>query len=74
MIATTPESKPIEVSPEQEKLAEAYSIIRQTKFFLGQLDPSLSVEADLKAAVRDFCLAYEQGARAKQTNIEGGAG
>jgi hypothetical protein len=70
MIATTPESKPIECSADEERLAEAYSIIRQTKFYLGQLAPSLSVEADLKAAVRDFCLAYEQQVRTKKTFTE----
>ena len=60
MIATTPESKPIEVTPAEEQLAEAYAIVRQTKFYFGQLEPSLSLAADLKAAARDFCLAYEQ--------------
>jgi hypothetical protein len=28
------------------------------------------VEADLKAAVRDFCLAYEQQVRTKKTFTE----
>lgn len=57
------ESKPIEATPEQELLAEAYSIIRQVKHVLKLLEPSAGSMADTKAIVRDFCVAYEARVR-----------
>jgi hypothetical protein len=59
MIPTTSESKPIECSPEDELLAVAYSIIRQTRHYLNLLEHSVSATADLKSAARDFCLTFE---------------
>lgn len=59
MIPTTPDSKPIECSPDDELLAVAYSIIRQTRHYLNMLEPSVSATADLKSSARDFCLTFE---------------
>ena len=62
MIATTPESKPIECTPEEELLVNAYSVLRQVKHYFAQLEPSHSLRADTQTAVRDFCLAFESKA------------
>lgn len=59
MIPTTPDSKPIECSPDDELLAMAYSIIRQTRHYLNLLEPSVTATADLKSTARDFCLTFE---------------
>ena len=63
MIPTTPESKPIEATEEQELLAQAYALLRQVKHVLKLLEPSPDSMADTKAAVRDFCILYEARVR-----------
>lgn len=61
MIPTAPDSKPIECSPEAEMLSQAYSILREVKFYFGQLTPNEAMRADIQGAARDFCLLYEKG-------------
>ena len=57
------ESKPIKATEEQVMLAGAYALLRQVKHVLKLLEPSPGSMADTKAAVRDFCIAYEARVR-----------
>ncbi len=60
MIPTCPDSKPIVCSSDEEALAVAYSILRQARHYFRQLDPDPAILHDLRGAVRDFCVNYEQ--------------
>lgn len=60
MIPTCPDSKPIVCSSDEEALAVAYSILRQARHYFRQLDPDPAILDDLRGAVRDFCVNYEQ--------------
>lgn len=63
MIPVAPGSAPIECTQDEEDLVTAYSILREARHYLAQLEPSPALLADLKSAVRDFCFHYEQRIR-----------
>jgi hypothetical protein len=63
MIPVAPGSDPIECTQDEEDLVTAYSILREARHYLAQLDPSPALQADLKGAVRDFCFHYESRIR-----------
>lgn len=66
MIATTPDSKPIECTPAEELTVTAYSVLRQVRHYFAQLEPSHSLRADTQAAVRDVIRAFESKAKPRK--------
>jgi len=68
-------SKPIVATPEAERLAEAYAILRQVRFYLQHPNPTPRTTDDVKTTVREFCEAYEAEIRGthRLTNNTDGA-
>jgi hypothetical protein len=61
-------SKPIDVTQDQIRLAEAYAVLRQVKFHLSQPLPTPKATVDVCQAVRDYCADYETRLRGKAIN------